>query len=176
MARTNTVYFTGCNTMEDLTARLMALIAENGSDAEKVTAISQEYDTLFISFKKKANKGKEKWQKVKDNPEKLRNIAMTLLTYKDAEKDLDFRRDCVLELRGRWFYVYAKEGKDTEITRKYRELLNREGLGFIFSKRLGQWFWYDGVEKSKYHHKGTMTADESREKHGSRIIDTEEEV
>ena len=180
MARTstkNSVYFNGCKTLEDLTARMMTLVTEHGDNDEIISAVSAEYDAAFAKLKRQVNKGKEKWQKVQDNPEELRNVALKLLTFKDAENDLDFKRDCVLELRGRWYYVYAKEGKDKEITKKYKDLLNSKGLGFKFSKRIGQWYWFSGIEKSKFHaHKGSMTVDESREKHGSRIIETEEAV
>lgn len=177
MAKMNTVYFNGCDTMEDLTARLMALITEHGSDAEKVTAISQEYDKLFYAFKKKANKGKENWQKVKDNPEELRKVALTLLTFKDEANDLDFKRDCTLELRGRWFYVYAKEGADPEVTRKYKDLLNRKGLGFRFRKTQKDWYWFSGIENAKYRpYKSKMTPDEVRDKYGYKIIETEAAV
>ena len=177
MARKNSVYFNGCTTLEELTNRLSSLILEYENDTATIIAFSLEYDKLFEVLKKEHNKDKEEKDKIKDKPEELRNVAFRTLTYKDEEKGLDFKRDCVLELRGHWFYVYAKEGKDPEITRLYAELLYANGLHFKFSKRIKQAYWFSGIEKAKWHRHGKgLTVEESRRKHGYKIIETEEAV
>lgn len=177
MAKKNTsIYFNGVNTLAELEGKYLEYCM---SDAElNFEEIDKEYDALFVKYQKTHNKGKEDWQKVKENPHEMREVALKMFSFVDKENDLDFKRDCKVELCGTWLWIQPADGKEADITKKYSKLLNRkDGVGCNWSTKKNMWYWHSETGKKKWiPRKQAYTMEQIRNAYGSRVIENADEV
>ena len=172
------VYFKGVKTLNELEATYLAYcLADTPLDFE---AIDKEYDALFIKYQKAHNKGKEDWQKVKEKPHEMREVVTKLFAFKDEDKDLDFKRDCKVELCGTWLYIGAADGKPEDICRNYKQILSwRKDGACHWSNTHNKWTWHSETGKKPWKPRKQGEAwemDKIREVHGSKIITSADEV
>jgi hypothetical protein len=178
MAKKNSVYFNGVSNLNELEAKFIELAAEHAADADTLAKIAEEYDVLFVKYQKTHNKGKEEWQKVTENPHEMREVVTKLFAFVDEENDLDFKRDCKVELCGSWLWIQPADGKDPDTTKKYSKLLNRKnGVGCNWSTKKNMWYWHSETGKKKWiPRKQSYSMEQIRSTYGSKYIHNPDEA
>ena len=172
------VYFNGVSNLNDLEVRFISLAAEHATNADILAEIADEYDALFIKYQKTHNKGKEDWQKVKEDPHEMREVVTKLFSFVDPTNDLDFKRDCKVELCGTWLWIQPNDGKEPDVTKKYSKVLNRKnGVGCNWSTKKNMWYWHSETGKKKWiPRKQAYTMEQIRSAYGSRVIENADEA
>lgn len=153
MARTkkNAGLFANVTTLAELEQAYIDLLMTGDYSEEEMTSINALYDVCFETLKAQHNSTAEDYKKVHENPEEMRTVVAQILAYKDEKNDLDFMRDCKVDLVGTWLWVRNKDDKDPEVTRKYKEFLN--GIkGFKWNGKPDRkvWQWHSTTGKPWY--------------------------
>lgn len=176
--KNNSVYFKDVKTLNELEERFINLAAEYAVDADTLAEIATEYDVLFVKYQKSHNKGKEPWQKVTEDPHEMREVVTKLFSFVDKENDLDFKRDCKVELCGTWLWIQPADGKEPDVTKKYSKVLNRKnGVGCNWSTKKNMWYWHSETGKKKWiPRKSAYTMEQIRSAYGSRVIESADEA
>lgn len=175
------VYFKDCKTFGELENKYLALITENIDNADVLEAINKDYDEYFIIMRDKHNEEVDDYRKTNEGSTEMRTVATALIGFKDKEKDLDFMRDCRLELCGTWLWISPAEGKPRETLGKYSPILNHKtGIGCTMCKtgvKKGLWYWRSETGKKWMPHhvrnKRDYSMNDIRGLHGSEVITDE---
>lgn len=179
MAKKNTsVYFNGVNTLAELEGKYLEYCMSD--DVLDFEEIDKEYDVLFIKYQKAHNKTAEEWHKTYEKPHEMREVVTKLFAFKDEANDLDFKRDCKVELCGTWIYISPADGKPDDTCRKYTQILSWKKDGAChYSHEKNRWIWHSetGRKPWKPRRKAeTWDMDRIRQTHGSKIITSADEV
>lgn len=170
--------FANVTTLVELEQAYIDLLMTGNYSEEDMKSINALYDVCFETLKAQHNSTAEEYKKVHENPEEMRTVVTQILTYKDAEKDLDFMRDCKVDLVGTWLWVRGKEGKDPEITRKYSDFLNSiKGFRWNGKSDRKVWQWHSpSIPWRPYHNKKSIPQTTIYNTYGSKELLSADEI
>lgn len=148
------MYFTKCNSLDELKAEYRRLVKvhhpDHGGDTATMQAINAEYTERFQILKDEHNATADEFHKTTEAPEEFIDIIEALLKLDGLE----------VELCGSWLWIGGN-------TRENKDALKAAGCRWSNNKKL--WYWRH-EEDGRSWSRGKKTMSQIRSKYGSQLF------